>query len=306
VSELLKREAIEFLYHPTLFSLTLECPFVTTVWDLQHRLQPFFPEVSTNGKWDLREGMLARTLRRAAGVITGTAVGREELERFYGVPRDRIEIIPHPTPQAALAPEGRDPERVRAKYDLRADYLLYPAQFWPHKNHIGLIRAFHLLLGRGRHRPQLVLVGSDQGNAGHVQQLVHDLRLMEDVRILGFVPKQDLLDLYAGARALVYVTYFGPENLPPLEAFGLGCPVVASRVAGAEEQLGDAALLVDAGSELDIANAVERALSDDGLRSDLVRRGRERARRFTADHFVRAVLRLLDRLAVLRRCWPAA
>ena len=69
--------------------------------------------------------------------------------------------------------------------------------------------------------------------------------MQKQIKILGFVKREELIALYENAMALVYATYFGPENLPPLEAFALGCPVIASSVPGSEEQIGDCALLFD-------------------------------------------------------------
>jgi glycosyltransferase involved in cell wall biosynthesis len=286
--------------------LTLELPYITIVWDLQHRLQPYFPEVSVEGRWDYREREFSSILRRAACIITGTRVGQEELERFYGIPRQRTAILPHPTPFSALERTPRNPGRVREKFGLSRDYLLYPAQFWPHKNHVGLLRALIPLQEEARLRPDVVFAGSDQGNLDYVRQVACDLGLIDRVHFLGFVSREDLLDLYSGALALVYVTYFGPENLPPLEAFALGCPVIASRVAGAEEQLGTAALLVDPGDCKDIATAIHNLLENPSLRTELIGRGRKRAEEFTADHFVQRVVSLLDRYEAIRRCWAAA
>jgi glycosyltransferase involved in cell wall biosynthesis len=148
-----------------------------------------------------------------------------------------------------------------------------------------------------------VLVGSDQGNRRHVERLAEDWGLRSQTHFLGFVTRPELVALYRKAAALTYPTFFGPENLPPLEAFALGCPVVASRVAGAEEQLGDAALLADPHVPDELAQAVAAVLRDPALRGELARRGQARAGRFTGDDFVRGVIRLIDEFESVRRCW---
>ena len=88
---------------------------------------------------------------------------------------------------------------------------------------------------------------------------------------------------------LLYQSFFGPENLPPLEAFALGCPVIAANVSGAVEQLGDAAILVDPKTLEEIAGAIRTLHNDRKLfsRTGLSRAGARLAR--TADHFVRGV-----------------
>jgi glycosyltransferase involved in cell wall biosynthesis len=121
----------------------------------------------------------------------------------------------------------------------------------------------------------------------------------------GFVSQHELVVLYRNAVALAYVTYFGPENLPPLEAMAAGCPVVASNVPGSEEQLGDAALRVDPRDPLAIARALHQVRSDVNLRNALIARGRDRARRFRPDQFVQGVMAILDELEPIRACWDA-
>jgi glycosyltransferase involved in cell wall biosynthesis len=116
-------------------------------------------------------------------------------------------------------------------------------------------------------------------------------------------PTEDLIALYRGAFALAYVTFFGPENLPTLEAFALGCPVVASNVDGAREQLGDAALLVEPRDPAKIAAAIKTLYDDKDLRQILIKKGRARAERWTAKDFVRGVFSALDEFEPVRRCW---
>lgn len=149
----------------------------------------------------------------------------------------------------------------------------------------------------------VVFVGSDQGNLSHVRETVGRLGLADRVQFLGFVAQEDLIDLYRQAFALSYVTFFGPENLPPLEAFALGCAVIASEVSGAREQLQDAALFVDPASPRQIAEAVVRLASEEGLRQKLTDAGRKIASTRTPEGFVREALAFLDRFEAVRRCW---
>ena len=197
-------------------------------WDLQHRLQPFFPEVSANGEWASRERRASERLRRAARIIVGTEVGKAEIASFYQIPTDRIRVLPHPTPRFALESADEQNASVLGRLGIPADYLLYPAQLWPHKNHVNLLLALRLMRDRDGLKIPLVLVGADRGNGDHVRKTIRELDLEGQVFYVGFVPHADLVALYRNAFALAYVSLFGPDNLPPLEAFALGCPVIAS------------------------------------------------------------------------------
>ncbi|MBA3921801.1 MAG: glycosyltransferase family 4 protein [Nostocaceae cyanobacterium] len=283
---------------------TMNLPYITVVWDLEHRLQPYFPELSTEGNWDGREKSYAVRLRRAAIILTGTEAGKLEIERFYQVATG-IKKLPLPTPSFALNAQPSDGKQVLAKYNIPEKYLFYPSQFWPHKNHVGLLLAVQMLRDKYDLVFPVVFAGSDKGNMQHVMQLVTELNLMTQVHFLGFVPQQDLISLYRHAFALTFLSFLGPDNLPPLEAFALSCPVVAANVSGAKEQLGDAALLVNPRDQEDIARAIKSLHDDKILYQTLIQRGLERASKWTGQDYVQEVLSVLDEFETIRRCWSS-
>lgn len=300
--KMISESGVEFIWNAYAWGPQTDVPYIATVWDLQHRRQPWFPEVSAGGQWRRREAFHAEYLQRATYVIAGTRAGRDEIGLFYGVPDERIKILPHPTPSFALN-AGEVNADPAATYGLPERYVFYPAQFWSHKNHANLLLALAELHDVHRLDVPAVFVGNDYGNEAYVRRLVHTLGLTDRVHFLGFVPQDDLVALYRGALALTYVTFFGPENLPPLEAFALGCPVIASRVAGSEEQLGDAALLVDPTDPAAIADAIKRVHADGELRKTLIEHGKARALRWTSKDLVRGVFELFDDFEPYRRCW---
>jgi len=285
------------------YGMVTDMPYLATSWDLQHRLQPFFPEVNERGIWDRREQGISRYLQRATMVIAGSQVLCSDIERFYGVPANRIKILPLPTPNFALNPPELDDQAVLEKYEISSGYLFYPAQFWSHKNHINLLLALNLLREKYGMNLKMVFVGSDHGNGAYVKQKIQELNLAVQVNILGFVPQSDLVALYRQALALTFVTFFGPDNLPPLEAFALGCPVIASSVLGAQEQLGNAALLVDPANPEEIALAIRKLYKTPTLRASLIRRGKQRALKWTSEDFVKGVFEILDEFEPFRRTW---
>ena len=303
LEQLCKEVGVEFMWFVGAEAVQIDLPYMAIVWDLQHRLQPWFPEVSAGGVWRHREDFYSEFLRRASIIITGNQAGRQEIERFYQVTSDRIKILPHPTPAFALraAPGNGGPQL--SKYKLRDNYLFYPAQFWSHKNHVNLLLAVAALKAEHQIDLPVVFAGSDKGNVEYVKSMAAQLKPAIDVSFLGFVPIEDLVGLYRGAFALSYLTFFGPENLPTLEAFALGVPVVASDVSGAREQLGEAALLVDPKDPSKIASAIKTLYYDTELRKQLVRKGRARAERWTAADFVRGAFSALDEFEAVRRCW---
>jgi glycosyltransferase involved in cell wall biosynthesis len=304
VDQALRRHGIELLWSLTPEPLSTELPFVTTVWDLQHRLQPWFPEVSANGAWRDRERMFSTVLPRAAAIVVGTERGREEVHNFYGIPRERIWVVPFPTPGLPHTDSTSDPA-ILAIHGLSPGYVFYPAQFWAHKNHVNLLHAIRLLHAAGKPL-RLVCTGGDGGNLDHVSTTIRELGLTESVSLLGFVPAEHLPSLYRGAACLCFPSFFGPDNLPPLEAMAHGCPVVAADVPGAAEQLSDAALLFDPASPSAIAQTIRAVVDDPGERQRLKERGELRARGLTPAAYVQEVSRLLTQFESYRRCWRSS
>ena len=149
----------------------------------------------------------------------------------------------------------------------------------------------------------MVLVGADQGNEAYVREMVVKLDLSKQVYFLGFVPQSDMQQLYQNAFALTFLSFFGPDNLPPLEAMALGCPVIASNVSGASEQLQDAALLVDPKQPEEVAIAVKSLLEDAALRQNLIETGSLRAKQWMADDYIGEIFSVLDDFEAIRRCW---
>jgi len=278
-------------------------PFIATVWDLQHRLQPFFPEVGAPMDWAQRERHFGSCLPRASRIVVGTQTGKEEVVAFYGVAPENVVVAPLPVADPESTPADEAPVDVRVKYGIEKDFLFYPAQFWPHKNHVNLLLALDHLNRNEGVALDLVLTGSDKGNLAYVTKVIAELGLASRVHILGFVPNADIRGFYRAAVGLAFASFFGPDNIPPLEAFRLNCPVVAARVGGAEEQLGNAALFFDPADPADIARAILAVHRDDIVRAQLIQNGKQIVLDRSPDAYVRQICGVLDDFARVRRCW---
>jgi len=223
----------------------------TTILDVQHELLPQFfsrAELAYRRKvygWSARRSRLVVTISQHAA---GTLVER------LGLPEDRVRPIHL----------GIDHKVFRPGDESRGEFLLYPARSWPHKNHERLFAAFAAL--RRRH-PGLELVLT-----------AYEGRAPDGVRSLGHVSREQLVQLYRTAAALVFPSLYEGFGQPPLEAMACGCPVACSNVASLPEVVGDAARLFDPSSTEEIVAAVEDVLADpDPWR----RRGFDRAAGFT-------------------------
>lgn len=275
--------------------------YLATVWDACHRDMPEFPEVRSFGKIHGRERFFRNHLLSAVATLTDSGELADSIARRYGVDRDRLLPMPFSPAPFADRRDHDDDARILEEHSLVPGYFFYPAQFWAHKNHARIIEALVLLRNEGTSL-EVVFAGGDHGSRGHIEKLVRGHGMERQVRFLGFVPDQHMPGLYRSCRAVVMPTYFGPTNLPPLEAWSYGVPLVYSQqFAG---QVGDAALLVDPDDVADLASAM-RACLDANRCAQLVARGRSRleqirCEREAAEH---DLLERLQRFEMRLRCW---
>ncbi|HEX9605742.1 MAG TPA: glycosyltransferase family 1 protein [Gemmatimonadaceae bacterium] len=278
-------------------------PSAVTVHDLNHRLYTEFPEIRALGEFERREYYFRNACRSALTLFVESETGKEDLLDYYadtGVDGDRIVVLPM-LPASSVNPRVSASERARVsdRYGLSEDYLFYPAQFWPHKNHLRLVEAlYHLKYGAGL-TPTLVLGGSYSGalrrrTFAAAMRAARRLGVDRQVRHLGFIPDQDMSALYSAAACLVMPTFFGPTNIPVLEAFAMGCPVVTSDIRGIREQTDGAAVLVNPRDSEGIADGLRRVLTSTDLRTGLIRRGWEVLAKYTPQDYRRILKGALE------------
>jgi glycosyltransferase involved in cell wall biosynthesis len=273
--------------------------YIATVWDLCHRDAPEFPE--SREFFQVREHLYRGLLAPAVAILTDSPTLADATAHRYGV--DRGKILPMPfAPAAFLDHEtSTDKAAVLRKYGLEEGYFFYPGQFWAHKNHVRILEALALLRDRGERRTA-VFAGGDQGNRAHVEATTNRLALREQVRFLGFVPAEDIRGLYEGASAVVMPTYFGPTNIPPLEAWVTGKPLVYS--AQFKEQVGEAAICVNPDDATELAEGMLACARGD-ICANLVKEGAVRLREIEQQRTEAesALLRRLLQFESKRACW---
>jgi glycosyltransferase involved in cell wall biosynthesis len=302
-ADLLRKRGVDLLLtlSPSLDAFTLRLPFVTPILDLNHKLQPEFPEVSAFGELNRREYFYVNTCRFATLVVVDSDIGKADVLRFYGhlIDDDRIRVLPYyPLIREKPLPSGQDCNRVRSKYNLPQRYFFYPAQFWHHKNHTLIVQALkHIADDTGEVVP-VVFCGAYWSyimarNFKDLMSLAFKLGVADRIRYLGPVPDEDMAALYSLCAGLVMPTFFGPTNLPPLEAWHFGRPVITSDIRGVREQNGEASLLVDPRSSKALAEAMQRLWRDQPLCLELAERGRKRLASYSWNSFVDNVAAVL-------------
>lgn len=253
-----------------------ELNYISTAWDNCHRDDMEFPEARAGRIFEVRERKYRSVLPKAVAILVDSVVGKHNLVRRYGIDEERIHVTPLMPAFGTQVKEEAYRKHyidIRGKYKLDIPYVFYPAQFWAHKNHVYLLEGLRCLEDLYAVKVGAIFSGVDKGNLAHVRHVSESLGLSERIRFIGFVPNEEMVYLYRQCLALVMPTYFGPTNLPPIEAFRLEVPVLYSDKVGLREQVGDAALLMDLQAPESMAAQLNSLIKSPEKRDSLIRKG---------------------------------
>jgi glycosyltransferase involved in cell wall biosynthesis len=288
----LKRERVT-LFHAPHYVLPplVRCRSVVTIHDVIHLM---FPQYLPNriafsyAKWSITQAA-----QRATRVMTVSESSKRDILRFVDTEPDKIDVIYNAYDERfAMEPREEDVVRVRERYQLTDEFVLYAGNVKPHKNLERLIDAFALVRKRGLDHLKLVLIGDEISKYTALRRAVHQHQLHNYVRFLGYLPEETLAVMYRLAGVFVFPSLYEGFGLPPLEAMASGTPVVTSNVSSLPEVAGDAAVLVDPYDPQAIADGIYRVLTDEKLRRALIHKGIARAGQFSWEQSVRRVRRI--------------
>jgi glycosyltransferase involved in cell wall biosynthesis len=288
--------AADVVHFPYQAFVPCETPTVFNPHDLQHRHYPEF-----FGRRDLaaREARFATACRHATALVAFADWGRADLIAQYGVSPEKVLTIRQGAPTELYERVSATfAEDVRTRLRLPPAFALYPAQTWPHKNHLTLVEAVARLRDDHDVRLDLVCTGTRNAFWPTIEERIRELDVGDRVRFLGFVPPGELKALYRLATFVVFPSLFEGGGLPVVEAFHEDVALACSSATGLPEYAGDAALLFDATSVDAVADALLALSRDDALRARLRAAGRNRAELFTWQRAATEYLRLYRRLAL--------
>ncbi len=303
IENTLKQEEYRLLFCPLLVlePLDVGIPSAVMMPDIQHEFFPEFfePEVL---RW--RRHNYGHSAQRADIVFTLSEHTKGTIVDKYGITPDKIEVIYLDVDREFDEPPAAEALAAVKRLGLPKDYLLFPANFWPHKNHTNLFRAMQILLARYP-KLGLVLTGATSTGADRIGKEIAALGIKDNIRMLGYQDRDVIVELYRGARALAFVSKYEGFGIPILEAFHTGTPVITSRAGSCEEVAGDAAVLIDPDDPVSISSGVEQTLEDPELCRLLVDKGKKRSQQFSWERAVSRTLAAFDRITELPRNHPS-
>jgi glycosyltransferase involved in cell wall biosynthesis len=268
------------------------CPSVITVHDLAiYRNAGWFPArqpLSTRF-------VVPRSVLRADVVITVSENTAKDVVDIFGIPRSKIEVIPHGVAASFVPMSAEDLAAARARLKLPERFILFVGTVEPRKNLETLLEAWAMM----RDRPDLVVVGAWGWNYESIRQRM--ARMGPGLHHFESLGPADLPAIYNSARVLAHPAWYEGFGLPPLEAMACGTPVVVSDRASLPEVVDGAGLVVPADQPDAWRKALERVIGETDLAADLRRRGILRAAQFSWARAATLTWKAIDRAITTRR-----
>ena len=264
-----RRLRLDVLFNPGFTAPILSpCPSVTVFHDLQHKRQP------ENFRWfDLPfwRALLYASAHRSKHLLADSEATRDDLIRFYHLDATKITV----------APLGVDPVFFEIAHRRRPEpFFLVVSTLHPHKNLDRLIQSFAAF--HAEHPDfRLIIAGLRGFHTESLESLRASLRLDDAVQFTGWIPREDLYDLFARAYAFFYPTTFEGFGLPVLEALAAAVPTACSNIEPLAGIAGQAALQFDPSDDAAIQAAMTRIVCDEPLRVQLAAAGPPQAAKFS-------------------------
>lgn len=263
------------------------CKIIGPIHDLMHRYEAHFPEVGSIDIYRGREILYSGHCSTASAILVDSEVGKQHVLEIYGPPPEKIHVLPFVV--SSLGTTASRPKNLML--DTGKKFLFYPAQMWLHKNHVNLMRAVSSL--PANLDIHCVFSGTTDKNGFQLyQKTLNELNLHEHIHHIGYASDNEILWLYKNARCMIMPSFFGPTNIPPLEAMHYGCPAAVSDIYGMRERYGDSVLYFNPYKVNEIAECIQKLWTDDRLCNNLREKGKQHEGQWTQKDFEKSFLKI--------------
>jgi len=278
---------LDVIHFPTtvIYPSNITTPSVLTFFDMQ---QEFYPENFSFAERVKRHLIYRPSAQKAAAIISPSSFTADTLIQRYGIAANKIRRIPvgisnYYKPQADLQALAA----IRQKYGLPEEFIVYPANRWPHKNHRRLLMALAFLHKNHGLRINLVCTGAKLNNQEPLTRVGRSVGLSEQQFFdIGFVDMPDMPTIYNLAKLMVFPSLFEGFGIPMLEAMACGCPVVCANTTSLPEVGGEAVRFFDPLDVPAMAECIRQVWDDAKLRNEMIQKGLGRAQQFKWEQII--------------------
>lgn len=294
--EILKKAKTDLLIitSPLLAGFEYDMPFIFPILDIMYvNYHLYFPEYSALKTRVVSQVVIKDLANRSELNVACSEWDKRDIIKFLSQPQDKLTTIPMVPPGYVYSYKDMtlaEASSLIKEYNLPEKFLFYPAQFFPHKNHLRLIESIKIIKEKYGQKVNLVLAGNPNVNIKNyikIKEAIKKSNVEDQIFILGYVPDKKVVALYKKSASLVLPTFSGPTNLTPLEAMILGAPVLCSNLFDMPEQVGDAGVVFDPKDPNDMAEKIRKVWQDENLRKKLIEAGYRRVESLTLENYAK-------------------
>ena len=254
--------------------------YIVTVHDLTLF---FYPGRSRNDlihKWAYKY-IFGSACKKAQEIIAVSEATKSDIVKTFKTPAQKIKVVYEAADDKIFtAPPADLISKIKAQYKIDdTPVLLYVGQWRPHKNLIGLIKAFELL--RAKMPAKLAIVGKPDPAFPDVKEIIDKSKFLRDIMVTGFTSDEELSAWYKIASVFVFPSFYEGFGLPGLEAMEAGLPVLASNKTSLPEIYQKAALYFNPDYPKDIQEKIEQVIDDPRLRENLISEGSKLVKKYS-------------------------
>lgn len=283
-----RRERFDIYHEPNILPLPFDGVTVTTVHDLSWIR---FPQMHPVVRVRAMNKYFEPGLKRASLILTDSEFVKRELMEVFGVQPELIVPVPLGVEPLFRPQSAVETLPVLSRHALQhGQYLLAVGTLEPRKNLQVALQAFMQLPPSMRKHYPLVLVGMTGWHTSALEAQMAPMIRAGEVRQLGYLSREDLATVIAGALTLIYPSIYEGFGLPPLEAMACGVPVIAADVSSLPEVVGDTGVLINPHDAEAVAQAIQRLVTDSATRGRLSAMALARSKEFTWDRCVTQTL----------------
>jgi len=278
------------VFNPGHYSpLFLSPPFVISIMDLGHL---HFPQELTKPILLKLKFWTSFSIKRASHIFAISESTKNDIIKYYDISRDKVTVTYLGYDQKKFNPRAKEQksERVKKKYGIKDDYILFLSTLKPRKNIEGLLEALTILDDKNL---QLVIAGRKGWLYQSIFEKVKELGLGERVVFTGFVEEEDVPALMAGAKVFTLPSFWEGFGIPAVNAMACGVPVVVSNAGSLPEVVGEAGIMVDPYKPEEIARGIKEAIEN---RDELVEKGLEQVKKFSWEKCAQETLKVLEKV----------
>jgi len=292
---------VDVFFMPNLnfVALSLKVKLILTVHDLSFE---YYPETFS---WKRRLWHIfinpQKIIRRADKVLAVSDSTRNDLIGFYKINQAKVETVYNGVGEVFGRIDRNDPRllKIKEKYALPFNFILFLGTFEPRKNIGGIVRAYERMRQEGGsqlEKYKLVIAGSEGWKSAKLKREIKKSSLAKDIYQVKFIDEEDKVFVYNLAALFVYPSFFEGFGLPPLEAIKCGVPVIVSDNSSMVETVGEAGILTDAFSADEIALAMKEFLIDKDLKKEFYPAGIRQAQKFTWTKAAKKFLEIVKKI----------